>query len=449
MSTLPLICEASADAPFAYRAGQVLSVRQFIGDVVFVATMLPQRSSLLNLCEDRYRFVVSLAAAMLRGQTALLPPARTPGVLRVLQEDYPDLYCVTDGDDDTGGLEHIAFPGATPIVPAQGDAVHIPRIPGEHIAAIAFTSGSTGRPTAHPKLWRSLVQSVVAEAAALGIEAGTGIVGTVPPQHMYGLESTVLIALRNGLAIHAARPFYPEDIRRALAELPSPRMLVTTPLHLRAVLEAGVQLPPLAQILCATAPLSQQLAAQAEACFGAPVREIYGCTETGQVAARRTVEGAQWRTLPGVRFREEGERCWAEGGHVTVATPMNDVIELTSPETFRLHGRLADLVNIAGKRTSLAYLNAQLLDVPGVCDGAFFLPDEADNGNDAVTRLTAFVVAPGISPQSLLAALRQRIDPVFLPRPLHLVDVLPRNATGKLPREALSQLAVRLTKDTG
>jgi acyl-coenzyme A synthetase/AMP-(fatty) acid ligase len=40
----------------------------------------------------------------------------------------------------------------------------------------------------------------------------------------------------------------------------------------------------------------------------------------------------------------------------------------------------------------------------------------------------------------LLAALREHIDPVFLPRPLLFVDVLPRNATGKLPRVALQAL---------
>jgi acyl-coenzyme A synthetase/AMP-(fatty) acid ligase len=56
-------------------------------------------------------------------------------------------------------------------------------------------------------------------------------------------------------------------------------------------------------------------------------------------------------------------------------------------------------------------------------------------------RLTAFVVAPGLDRTAVLAALRERIDPVFLPRPLHLVDALPRNATGKLPRESLVALA--------
>ena len=55
-------------------------------------------------------------------------------------------------------------------------------------------------------------------------------------------------------------------------------------------------------------------------------------------------------------------------------------------------------------------------------------------------RLAAFVVAPGMDRRQLLAALRQRIDAIFLPRPLVFVDALPRNSTGKLPRSALQAL---------
>ncbi len=55
----------------------------------------------------------------------------------------------------------------------------------------------------------------------------------------------------------------------------------------------------------------------------------------------------------------------------------------------------------------------------------------------------AFAVAPGLTPARILAELRARIDPVFLPRPLLLVESLPRQATGKLPREALRELAAR------
>jgi len=98
------------------------------------------------------------------------------------------------------------------------------------------------------------------------------------------------------------------------------------------------------------------------------------------------------------------------------------------------------MVNVAGKRSSFAYLNTQLNAIPGVIDGAFFL-SEGLTGSTGVVRLAAAVVAPGMSVAALTESLRQRIDPVFLPRPLLLVERLPRNATGKLPQQALQGLA--------
>jgi acyl-coenzyme A synthetase/AMP-(fatty) acid ligase len=120
---------------------------------------------------------------------------------------------------------------------------------------------------------------------------------------------------------------------------------------------------------------------------------------------------------------------------------MGDVLEVRSDERFILHGRTEDLVNIAGKRGSLGYLNHHLNAIPGVIDGAFFVREDERASAIGVTRLAAFVVAPQLNAASLLDRLRERIDPVFLPRPLLFVDRLPRNATGKLAREALQSLA--------
>jgi acyl-coenzyme A synthetase/AMP-(fatty) acid ligase len=263
------------------------------------------------------------------------------------------------------------------------------------------------------------------------------VLATVPPQHMYGLESSVLFPLQNGLALHAGRPFFPADICAELDALPRPRALVTTPFHLRALLAGAAAVPPADFVLSATAPLSPQLAAEAEARFSAPLHEIYGCTEAGQVAMRRTTAGSEWRPHPGVILRQDERGTWANGGHVEEEVLLADVIELHEGGSFLLHGRTADLVNIAGKRTSLAHLNYHLNSIEGVRDGAFFMPSE--DGRE-VTRLVAFVVAPGLSGETIMKALRQRIDAAFLPRPLQFVEALPRNMTGKLPREALREL---------
>jgi acyl-coenzyme A synthetase/AMP-(fatty) acid ligase len=246
--------------------------------------------------------------------------------------------------------------------------------------------------------------------------------------------------MQGALLMHAGRPFFPADICAELEALRRPRGLVTTPVHLRALLGNAAEVPPLDFLLCATAPLQPQLAAQAEQRFGAPLLEIYGCTEAGQIASRRPTQTVEWSLFPQFRLRQDARGTWVQGGHARAELLLADVIELRDGQRFVLHGRTADLVNIAGKRTSLASLNHHLNSIPGVRDGTFVAP-RGDEG--AVTRLAAFVVAPGLSSESILAALRQRIDPAFLPRPLCLVDALPRNETGKLTRARLDALMAK------
>jgi len=101
---------------------------------------------------------------------------------------------------------------------------------------------------------------------------------------------------------------------------------------------------------------------------------------------------------------------------------------------FRLRGRNSDLLEIAGKRASLGDLTRQLLAIEGVRDGAIFQLEADARG---LRRLAALVVAPALSEAQINAALRRAVDPLFLPRPLRRVAALPRNAAGKLPREAL------------
>jgi acyl-coenzyme A synthetase/AMP-(fatty) acid ligase len=210
---------------------------------------------------------------------------------------------------------------------------------------------------------------------------------------------------------------------------------------LRALLSSGVVLPPADLVLASTAPLSQQLAAETERRFDTRLLEIYGSTETGQIAIRRPTHTAEWRLWPGVSLEVAGEATWARGGHIERPTRLQDLLEKTGADRFLLHGRVADLVNIAGKRSSLAYLNHQLNSIPGVIDGAFFHVDDSRASHAGVARVAACVVAPDLDAARVVQELRQRIDPVFLPRPLLFVARLPRNTTGKLPQQALRSLA--------
>ncbi len=430
---LPLIAHRDPDAGMAWRHGGAISAGRFLREAVQVAELLPPGRHVLNLCADRYQFAVAFAACVISCRVSLLPSSRTPEMIRQMQRIAPDVFCISDRDIGNVDLPQFRYPKTLPPTMAR---VEIPLIDRDQVIAQVFTSGSTGEPIPHAKRWGSLVRNVRAEAERLGIGGGHAIVGTVPAQHMYGLESTVLMPLQSGAILHAGHPFYPADIRAALAELPHPRALVSTPYHLRALLaEPGAQ-PTADLLLSATAPLSKELATALETAFGAPLHEIYGCTETGQLASRRPTAGVAWQTFRDVRLRRRGDEFWAEGGHIEVPTLLNDVIELVDadPSRFTLHGRHADLINIAGKRTSLGYLNHQLNAIPGVLDGIFLLPKEDGAcGPESVLRLAALVVAPDLEPAGLMRALRERIDPIFLPRPLLFVDALPRNTVGKLP----------------
>ncbi|MDP9008190.1 MAG: AMP-binding protein [Pseudomonadota bacterium] len=444
METIALLSHTSPAAIIAYRGGVPVTAQQFLGDATYLAQRLPDSRHVLNVCTDRYHFTVGLAACLMSQRVSLLPSTHTPQVIAQLATFAPDAFCLTDDPRCDIELPQVYFPDQFHESAPAGLArsFSVPGIPTTQLAAIVFTSGTTGTPVPYKKTWGLLARCIQNGAPRLGLSDGRShtIIGTVPGQHMYGFESTVLLALLSGNAFSAERPFYPADVAAAVKLVPRPRTLVTTPIHLRTLLTSEVEFPPVDLVVSATAPLSQELAREVEEKYKTSLLEIYGSTETGQIAIRRTAETAAWRLWPGVRLSVANDQVYAQGGHVEQLTPMCDVIEITGAEEFLLHGRTADLVNVAGKRSSFAYLNTQLNAIPGVVDGAFFLR-EGLTGSTGVARLGAVVVAPGLSAAALTEHLRQRIDPVFLPRPLLLVEELPRNATGKLPQQALQGFA--------
>ncbi len=431
----------------AFYQGAPRPLAQFLRDVAQVAALWPPRGPILNACADRYHFMVGLAASAVAGRMTVLPATHAVETIKALHAQMPDLHCLADSD----------FPVTLPIVrfprlDSRGggrEVLPVPRIPLDRPVVTVFTSGTTGTPVGHVKTWGSLVAGARAEAARLGLDDGPvwSLIATVPPQHMYGLESSVMLGLHGRARPHHGRPFYPEDIAGALAAVPRPRLLVTSPVHLRALLTSATASPALDAVLCATAPLPRALAEEAEQRLDAPLHEIYGATEAGQIASRRPMHDELWTLFPGLVLEARDASFVVHGGHVETPAVLGDIIEPSGPRGFRLHGRGTDIVNVAGKRSSIAFLEQQLLAIPGVVDGAFYMPDEDLAG--PVARLTAFVVAPGLTAAAIETALRARVDPVFLPRPLVLVDALPRLATGKLPLAAMRRLLASRARQAG
>lgn len=413
-------------------AGGAVTVGALLDQASALAARLPEAGHAVNLCADRYFALLGFVAAVLRGHPTLLGggPGAAPAFLDTAAANYPGAYAMLDHDRPGTPL-----PVCRVDAPSEGAGPQWPAIPPDRVAAIAFTSGSTGRPSTHGKPWGALVAAAEAAAERFELREGpvTSIVATVPPQHMYGFETTMMLPLHAAVAIHSGATFFPSDVREALASVPERRILVTTPLHLRALLADGRPMPRLESVISATAPLPRETAEAVERDWATPMLEIYGASEAGSMASRRTIRDESWLPYPGMRLRP-GVATVPGIGDVA----LSDALEFDADGRFRLMGRLSDLVKLGGKRASLAELNRMLTGVEGVVDGVFVAPEDLDS--NPTSRLTAYVVAPGLSADDILGELRGRVDPAFLPRRMILVDALPRDGLGKLPKQALEAL---------
>ena len=430
---LPLIASFEAARPLLWQHGAVVTAGQFLNRVLALAESLPERPYLVNLCEERAHFLTAWCAALVRDQTNLLPASRAPQVIAATRASHPDHHVV---DDEVVGR-----------VRAHTAPAPLPQIPAEHIAQIGFTSGTTGAPTAHAKRWGSLHFNTRYNAErireCLGGAAGApALIATVPAQHMYGTETSVLLPLLAGFAVHHARPLFPADVAAALAQVPAPRVLVTTPVHLRTLLASRQAFPDIAVVVSATAPLDAALAQHVARTLGAPLLEMFGSTETCVIATRLTAAESAWRLYPQVELEPAADHTWVRAPWFDQPTRLQDVVEVEAGR-MRLRGRNVDMIEIAGKRASLAELTRRLLAIPGVEDALVFQPSDAEaaaQGVARVQRVAAVVVAPTLSVAQILAALAPGVDPLFLPRPLLRLPALPRNELGKAPRAQLLAL---------
>jgi acyl-coenzyme A synthetase/AMP-(fatty) acid ligase len=417
------------DAPFACSGGAFVSASDLLQSSALLAESLAAADKVVNLCEDRYRFLIAFAAAVLRGRTTLLPSSHAAPVIAETIAAFPGCHVL----DDAG-------------VAGRGSASSSRRLdpPPDFIAAIGHTSGSTGRPASHAKSWSGLCATTALNAATIRAAIGGDgrkqqpwIVATVPPQHMYGLETSVLLPLLAGFGIHGGRPLLPADIAAALEDVPAPRILVSTPIHLRSIVDSGASFPDIAVVVSATAPLHRELAQRVESFLGAVLMEMFGSTETCVIATRRTAREAGWRAYPGISLEPVAGGTIVRAPWLAREQLLQDVIEVRADQSFSIVGRHGDLVEVAGKRASLSDLTRRLMSLPGVQDAIVFQPP-GESG--AVRRCAALVVAPGHSARELLQSFRPEVDAAFLPRPLVVVPELPRNQMGKLSMERMIAL---------
>lgn len=422
--------------------GRPITRDEFFMRAHALAERLPSIGSVLNLSDDRAAFTLGWVAALLRGLPTVLPSDKTQsaisnavadGQATCLLIDRPSVWNLPDSIRSI----QVSFDGNT-----VREQLEIPVLPSDRVAAILYTSGSTGKPIPSVKRWGSLVSGARSLGQMLGWREAKGVrhvIGAIAPQHMFGLESTVMLPLQWGASINPARPLLPADLDAVLPVQPQSTWLMMTPLHAAAYLGENHDCKGrLSGAISSTMPLPTETATALETLWQVPVHEIYGSTETGMIGLRRICRSSEWQLADDLTLDFSSPHAVVTGRAGMPAHALNDLIIAKGERRFTLAGRNTDIVKVGGKRASLAVLNELLCALPGVLDAVMVLQEEG-------SRLTALVVAePGIGAGKIRQHLARKIDPVFLPRPLWLVDKLPRNDNGKLPRQDLLDLIARL-----
>ena len=420
-----------------YQHDKQISLQQFISDLNYLDQIIPDHHYVLNLFENRYYFLLGLLLGIKRNSIHLFPSNTSPYTLEYLEKQYTSILVLNNTDP---GLKQSSFINIEQLLQEKKTVDNISLSLDDVFnqeffdekRVIIFTSGSTGEPKPFSKNWSDFIGVARQLVQPMALQHKPMILATVPAQHMYGLETSIIMPLVNGLSIYDERPFYPEDIKVILAAQKNSSLLITTPVHIRACLKTKVILPYLHAALSATAPLDCSMAKVFEDKQNTSLFEIYGCTEVGVIAIRQPAVEKYWSCLADIELKKSTDDEYYINTQRSIENfVLNDYISGVRNNCFLLNGRKADIINIAGKRTSLSYLNHHLLNHKDIIDGCFYQPENSDESQQ---RLMVFIVADKnqLTIKQLKNYLKIKIDTVFLPRRVYFIKQLPRNKTGKI-----------------
>lgn len=385
--------------------------------------------------DDAALFAAALLAVWRSGGKALLLPNTAPGNLTWAKSAQ---ILLTDTDIVSDGIRvwQILDPcGGMPSESRIPQALDIPPESEVHLR----TSGSGGEAKTIVKTAAQIESEARALAATTPFGRGkTAVLGSVSPQHMYGLTFRFALPLLMGWAMVRRQNAYPELLLSASLNVPSDyqNVWIASPALLNrfgenrdwaalngridGIVSAGGELPP------ETATLLEQYAVRPY--------EVYGSTETGIIASRQ--KQTLWQPFPNVSVRNTGKSVEISSPWTGGVQYIADCIE-THEDGFALLGRQDRIIKLADKRISLNQIEHELLKHPWIADAHCALHPE--HGRIAVW---AALDTEGITAwleqgrTAVIAALKQHLaqtqDTAALPRYWRFTDRLPRNGQGKI-----------------
>src|SRR2546425_3037092 len=339
----------------------------------------------------------------------------------------------------------------------------------DDLAAIVYTSGTTGRSKGAMLSHRNLASNALTLVEQWGFTRGDVLLHALPVYHVHGLFVACHCALLSGSRMLWLPKF---DAAEVIGLLPHATVMMGVPTFYTRLLadpsfDANV-CRSMRLFVSGSAPLLPETFESFRARTGHAVLERYGMTETGMNTANplagERIPGSVGLPLPGVSVRiVDGDAlaCGPEtvgaievkgpnvfGGYWRVPEKMRE--EFTADGYFKtgdmgewlpngyvkIVGRAKDLIITGGLNVYPAEIEEKINALPGVVESAVIGVPDPDFG-EAVKAVGCNRPRERVRQFELISVLKADIASFKVPKRVHMVADLPRNAMGKVQKNVL------------
>ncbi len=351
----------------------------------------------------------------------------------------------------------------------QDESFEVERSAPDDLASILYTSGTTGRAKGAMLTHRNLASNALTLVDRWGFTHDDVLLHALPLYHVHGLFVACHCALLAGARMLWHAKF---DAPSVIASLPHATVMMGVPtFYSRLLAEPGFGASACTTIrlfVSGSAPLLPATFDEFAARTGHTILERYGMTETGMNTSnpldgeRRC--GSIGLPLPGISVRVVGEdgvtSAPGEVGGIQVKGPnvfagywrmpektreeftadgyfkTGDMGQAMADGYLNIVGRAKDLIITGGLNVYPKEIEERIDALPGVVESAVIAVPDPDFG-EAVTAIVVTRNGSGLTEASIIAALKSDIASFKVPKHVHFVDDLPRNAMGKVEKSTL------------
>lgn len=340
-------------------------------------------------------------------------------------------------------------------------------------ALFLHTSGTTGIPKGVPLRHRNLAASIKNISSTLQLSEKDTCLCVMPLFHIHGLMVTLLSPLSTGGTVVLATRFSASNFWKWVCDFNVNWYSAVPTIHqvlLSRADEDGAPKPaPFRFIRSSSSPLAVSTFKALEERFGCPVIEAYGMTEASHQIASNLLPPNERKI--GTVGKGHGVEIAILGdnknflppnlpGEVVIKGPnvidhyednidadKNSFIEgwfktgdigvLSDDGYLTLMGRYKEMINKGGEKISPIEIDHIILTNNAVKEVATFPIHDEKYGE---VPATAVVLKKDISEHELISFCSKKLSPFKIPSKIFILDKLPKNATGKIQRNILTNM---------